>query len=169
VLPVQVLRSGVPAWSDKLADHRAYLASVDDEIAFAVREAGVRGKWAFPPALARAARRNPTYAADPYAITFDQLAPVEKEPDKPIAEPLAGQLRALAALFDARYALVPTVLRFTPDGEGGRATLHLAVVDVRAARLTWKGDVMGDLALSFSPAVAAGLAGGVADLFSPQR
>ena len=169
VLPVQSLRPGVPAWSDKVGDHRAYLESVDDEIAFAVREAGVRAKWGFPPALARAARRNPTYAADPYTISFDQLAPVEKEPDKPIAEPLAGQLRALAALFDARYALVPTVLRFSPEGEGGRATLHLAVVDVRAARLTWKGDVTGELTLSFSPALAAGLADGVADLFSLQR
>ena len=169
VLPVQSLRLGIPAWSDKVGDHRGYLASVDDEIAFAVREAGVRGKWAFPPALARAARRNPTYAADPYAIAFDLLAPVEKEPDKPIAEPLAGQLRALAALFDARHALVPTVLRLTPEDSGGRATVHLVVVDVRAARVTWKGDVTGPMALSFSPAVAAGLASGVADLFSPQR
>jgi hypothetical protein len=169
VLPVQNLRLAVPGWSQKVGEHRAYLASLDDEIAFAVREAGVRGKWAFPPALARASRRNPTYAADPYAIAFDQLVLGEKEPDKPIGEPLAGQLRALAALFDARHALVPTVLRLTPEDSGGRATLHLVVVDVRAARVTWKGDVTGALALSFTPAIAAGVAGGVAELFSVPR
>ena len=169
VLPVQNVRIAVPVWTDKVGEPRAYLASLDDEIAFAVREAGIRGKWAFPPALARASRRNPSYAADPYAISFDQLVPAEKEPDKPIGEPLASQLRALAALFDARHALVPTTLRLTPEDVGGRATLHLVVVDVRAARVTWRGDVTGELALSFSPAIAAGVASGVAELFSLPR
>ena len=68
VFPVQTMRNAVPAWSDKLSDQRAYLSSVDDEIAFAARDRGFRGKWAYPPALARAARRNPTYAGDPYTI-----------------------------------------------------------------------------------------------------
>ena len=88
--------------------------------------------------------------------------------DKIIAEPLAGQLRAFAGLFDARYAVVPVELRVAPDAAGGgRATLHLVVVDTRAARLTWKGDITGDAVRSFSPAIAADLAGRVADLFKP--
>src|SRR5687768_13266291 len=68
VLPVQSFRASVPEWSDKLGDQRAYLGTLDDEIAFAVRERGIRGQWAFPPDLARSARRNPTYAVDPYTI-----------------------------------------------------------------------------------------------------
>lgn len=167
VLPVQTLKLSAPDWSDKVGDPRAYLASVDDEIAFAVRERGFRGKWAFPPELARSARRNPTYAVDPYAIALDPLAAVERDAEKIVAEPLAGQLRAFAGLFNARYAFIPVELRLAPDAGGGaRATIHAVVIDTRAAKLTWKGDVIGDAVRTFSPAVAAGIAGRVADLFT---
>jgi hypothetical protein len=169
VLPVQTLRLSVPEWTDKVGDQRAYVGTIDDEIAFAVRERAIKGKWAFPADLARAARRNPGYAPDPYTIALDPLAPVERDPDKIIAEPLAGQLRAFAGLFNARYALVPVDVRIVPDANGGRATLHLVVVDTRAAKVTWKGDVTGDPARAFSPAIAASLAGRVADLFTSAR
>jgi len=169
VLPVQSLRSAVPTWTDKVGDQRTYLSSVDDEIAFAVREKGIKGQWAFASDLARAARRNPGYTADPYAIAIDALAAVEKDPDRIIAEPLAGQLRAFTGLFNARYAFVPAELRFVPDAAGGRATLHVVVIDTRAAHLLWKGDVPGDGTRDLTPAVAAGLASRVADLFTPVR
>jgi hypothetical protein len=168
-LPSQVLRLGVADWSAKVGDQRAYLANLDDEIAFAIRERGLRAKWAFPPDLARVAKRNPTYVNDPYAIAIEGLAPVERDAEKLVGEPLAGQLRALAAKFNARYAVVPVGVRIAPEGAGGRATLHLVVVDVRMARLTWKGDIAADPLPSFSPAVAAGLAGRVADLFFTPR
>jgi hypothetical protein len=168
LLPVQGLRFTVPEWTSNVGDERAYRGAVDDEIAFAIRERAFKGKWAFPPDLARSARRNPGYAADPYTIALAPLAPVERDADKIIAEPLAGQLRAFAGLFDARYAVVPVELRVAPDAAGGgRATLHLVVVDTRAAKLTWKGDITGDVVRSFSPAIAADLAGRVADLFKP--
>jgi hypothetical protein len=158
----------VPGWSDKVGDPRGYLSKVDDEIAFAIRERGLKAKWAFPEELARSARRNPGYAVDPYTISVDALGAVERDPEKHIAEPLAGQLRAFAALFNARYALIPVEMRLAPDAAGGRATLHLVVVDTRGARLMWKGDVTGDVAATFSPAIAAGIAGKVADLFIAQ-
>jgi hypothetical protein len=169
VMPVQALRMTVPDWSDKVGDPKAYLSTVDDEIAFAVRERAFRGKWAFPPDLARSARRNPTYAVDPYAIALEPLAPVERDSDKIIAEPLAGQLRAFAGLFSARYAFIPVELRLAPDGGGARATIHAVLVDTRLAKLTWKGDVSGDVVRTFSPAVAAAIGGRVADLFTPAR
>jgi hypothetical protein len=166
VLPVQTMQLTVTDWSTKVGDPRTYLASVDDEIAFAIRERAFRGKWAFAPDLARSAKRNPTYAVDPYTIALDPLKPVERDPEKIIAEPLAGQLRAFAGLFNARYAFVPVELRLAPDAGGARATIHAVVVDTRSATLTWKGDVSGDVVRSFSPAVAAGIAGRVADLFT---
>lgn len=169
VLPVQSFQSTVPAWSDKVGDQRAYLSSLDDEIAFAIRERGVKGQWAYPGDLARAARRNPGYTADPYAIAVNALAEVERDPARIIAEPLAGQLRAFTGLFNARYAFLPTTLRFVPDVEGGRATLHVVVIDTRAAHLIWKGDVPGDGTRNFSRAIAAGLASRVADLFTSAR
>ena len=168
LLPVQVLRLNVADWSDKVGDPRAYLSKVDDEIVFALRERGLKAKWAFPEDLARSAKRNPGYAVDPYTISVDPLAPVERDPEKHIGEPLAGQLRAFAGLFNARYALIPVELKLAPDAAGGRATLHLVVVDTRGAKLTWKGDVHGDVAKAFSPAIAAGIAGRVADLFIAQ-
>lgn len=163
------MRLSVPDWSDKVGDPRAYQATLDDEIAFAVRERGIRGTWAFPPDLARSARRNPGYAADPYTIAIEPLAVVERDPDKIIAEPLAGQLRALAGLANARFALVPVELRLAPDPAGARAVLHLVLVDVRQAKLTWKADIAGTPVRTFSPAVAADLAGHVADLFITAR
>jgi hypothetical protein len=170
LLPLQGLRFSVPEWTSHVGDERAYLTTVDDEIAFAIRERAFKGKWAFPADLARSARRNPGFAADPYAISVGPLAPVERDPDKFIAEPLAGQLRAFAGLFNARYAFVPVEMRVAPDASGGgRATLHAVVVDTRAAKITWKGDVTGDVVRAFSPAIAAGLAGRVADLFTPAR
>ena len=171
VLPVQRVAVTVPGWTEKVGDPKAYLSSVDDEIAFAVRERAIRGKWAFAPELARSARRNPTYAVDPYTIAIENLAPVERDADKIIAEPLSGQLRAFAGLFGARYAFIPVDLRVASDASGGgRATLHVVVVDTRSAKLMWKGDVSGDVAREFSPAIAAGLAGRVADLFiTPAR
>lgn len=168
VLPAQVLRLHVPDWSDKVGDPRAFLSTVDDEIAFAIRERGLKAKWAFPADLVRSSKRNPGYAVDPYSISVDPLAPVERDPEKHIGEPLAGQLRAFAGLFNARYALIPVEMTLAPDAAGGRATLHLVLVDTRGAKLTWKGDVHGDVAKSFSPAIAAGIAGRVADLFIAQ-
>jgi hypothetical protein len=95
------------------------------------------------------------------------LAAVERDAEKIVAEPLAGQLRAFAGLFNARYAFIPVELRLAPDAGGGaRATIHAVVIDTRAAKLTWKGDVIGDAVRTFSPAVAAGIAGRVADLFT---
>ena len=77
------------------------------------------------------------------------------------------QLRAFAGLFNARYAFIPVELRLAPDAGGGaRPTIHAVVIDTRAAKLTWKGDVTGDAVRTFSPAVAAGIAGRVADLFT---
>ncbi|HUS28909.1 MAG TPA: hypothetical protein VMZ53_10370 [Kofleriaceae bacterium] len=171
VLPVQTLVMTVPDWSDKVGDPRAFLSGLDDEIVFAVRERSLRGKWAFAPDLARSAKRNPTYAVDPYTIALDPIKPVERDAEKIVGEPLAGQLRAFAGLFNARYALVPVELRLAPDASGGaRATIHAVVIDTRSAKLTWKGDVSGDVVHSFSPAVAAGIAGRVADLFiTPAR
>jgi hypothetical protein len=169
VLPLQKLSVSVPEWTDKVADQRAYMSTVDDEIAFAIRDRGLRGQWAFPADLARSAKRNPGYVVDPYTIALDPLAPVERDADKLITEPLAGQLRAFSGLFNARYALIPVELRLVPDPSGGRATLHLVVIDTRGAKLTWKSDVSGDGMKNFTPAVAAGLAGRVADLFIPAR
>jgi hypothetical protein len=91
----------------------------------------------------------------PIQLTLAPLAPVERDADKLIAEPLAGQLRTFTGLFNARYALVPVELALVPDGSGGRAALHVVIIDTRAARVMWKGDISSDGMRNFSPAIAA--------------
>ena len=169
VAPVQRLRVAVPEWADKVGEPRAYLSTFDDEFAFAIRDHGLRVQWAFPQDLARSAKRNPGYTADPYELTLAPLAPVERDGDKLIAEPLAGQLRTFTGLFNARYALVPVELALVPGPSGGHAALHAVIVDTRAARIMWKGDIASDGVRSFSAALAAGVAGRLADLFTPAR
>ena len=81
-----------------------------------------------------------------------------------LAEPLATQLRALVALHDARYALLPVEIRFEKAGGSGRAVLHIVMLDPRLSRIVFRGDVLGDTAATFSPALAASVAGHLADL-----
>ena len=128
-----------------------------------------QSQWAFPADLARSAKRNPGYTADPYALTLAPLRPVERDPDKLIAEPLAGQLRTFAGLFNARYALVPVELGSFRTPAGGRA-FSISSSSIRAPRASnGRATSSSDARAEFSPAVAAGVAGRVADLFTPAR
>jgi hypothetical protein len=134
------------------------------------REANARRlgtNWVFPAELIRTAKRNPTYATDPNGIRAgDAVRRLERNARGQLAEPVASQLRVLAGLHDTRYALVPVELRFEPTSDGkGRAVLHLALVDIRGARLQWSGDVTSDGASAVTPALLATLAMHVADLF----
>ena len=74
---------------------------------------------------------------------------------------LSGKLR-----HDEEHPAVGDWVAIAPRADEGRATIHAVVIDTRAAKLTWKGDVIGDAVRTFSPAVAAGIAGRVADLFT---
>ena len=87
-----------------------------------------------------------------------------------VVEPLAGQLRSLVALNDARYVLVPAELRFERAAQSAgaaRAVLRVTVVDARMSRVRWAGDVASDTVSAFSPALAAGVAARLADLVAP--
>ena len=97
---------------------------------------------------------------------LDAVRVALRKRDEPLAEPFASQLRALAGVSDARYALIPLDLRFVPNGPGssGRAALRLAVVDARGAQLVWVGEVAGDPSSTFGSEVLASLAQRVSDL-----
>jgi hypothetical protein len=73
--------------------------------------------------------------------------------------PLLGDnLRAISALGDTRYALIPVELR----GYGGVATLRLVIVDTRQRVVIW----YADLAIEADPptALVESLAKRIADL-----
>jgi hypothetical protein len=169
VLPTRYLRaSDSLGWAAQVADERAWLAGLDDEIAFALRERGAARRWTLPADLARSARRNAAFAPDPATVAAEPLRPRRGELAKRVPEPLISQLRSLIALRDeVRFALLPVEVRFEPaegGAGGGRAVLRLVLVDVRAAEIMWVTDVPSEATASLSPALAASLGARVADL-----
>ena len=144
---------------------RELLDALDGEIASVLGERGVRGMWAFASDVARSAQRSPTLAPDPRTLAVNELALDRRKAGALLTEPLASQLRALVALHDARYALVPVELRIQPLGAGSaRGVLRAALVDARQSQVRWAGDVAGDSTAVLGPALAASVARHLADL-----
>ncbi|HVE79359.1 MAG TPA: hypothetical protein VNA89_10880 [Gemmatimonadaceae bacterium] len=169
VLPTHYLRQGDSlGWAARVERPREYLRTLDDEIAFAFRERGFGTTWRYPEELARTAKRNPGFAADPYALAAERLRPGAAGAEGQLREPLASQVRGLIAMTEARYALLPVELRFErePRTDGGRAVLRVALIDGRRALVRWAGDVRSDPAPQLSPALVAGLATRLADLIA---
>jgi len=167
VLPALYLRSGDSlGFAAKVTNDRDYLDEVDAEIAFALRDRGVKKLWVFPPQLARAARRNAPYAPDIYDLAAQWLRPpVKKIPDQ-LPEPLASQIRTLIALEeDAQFLLLPVEVRFEPAGPGQEcAVIRVVVLDGRLSRIAWMADIAGDPSATFSPALVASAAEHLANL-----
>ena len=111
--------------------------ALDAELAFALEERGLASRWTAAEGARRMASQNPTFTGDPGAI---DLGPAKVGED--LAEPAASQLRALAALADARYVVVPQELRADTPG-GARAVLRVALVDTRRQQLLWAGETAG--------------------------
>lgn len=167
VLPTQgTWGSDTLGWRARAGTERELLGLLDRSIETALGERGLSSQWVFPPAMERAAKRNPTYITDPYAMrALIAVRAALRKPQDPVAEPFASQLRALAGVSDARYAFVPLDVRMEslPAG-GGRAVLRAAVIDARGSQLVWTGEVASDAQAEYSPALLASLAERVADL-----
>lgn len=172
VLPTQSVASGdALGWRAASGGERVLIPALDAGIEAALAERGLT-TWVYSSALQRAAKRNPTYVTDPSAIrALEPVRAVIRKPDDSFAEPFATQLRSLAGVSDARYALIPLELRLEsiPNATSGRAVLQAAVVDARGSRVVWVGDVAGDAHASYGPAVLASLARRVADLVVPRN
>lgn len=168
VLPTQaVVTTDVLGWRTSAGGDTRILASLDSALADTLSGRGLGGLWIFPPALRRSISRNPTYLSELSTMrALDAVRVAMRKRDDPLAEPFASQLRALAGVSDARYALIPLEIRFEPilAGTSGRAALRTALVDARGAQLVWVGDVLGDPDARFGSAILASLAQRVADL-----
>lgn len=179
VVPAQRLRAGDSlGWAARAGEPAASLRRLDDEIAFALGDRGLARRWMMASDAARALRRNPTFEVDPFALDVTQFLVRTRKSSDEVVGPVASQLRAIAALGEARYVLVPAELRFEPApasaaagavpvAGAGRAMLLAVIVDTRLARIVWRGDVASDELTSPSPALAASLASRLADLFAP--
>lgn len=190
VLPVRFMGGDAAlGWSAQAGDPASYLADVDAEIAFALKQRGVDRQWILPQAIARSVRRNPGFAVDPHDISAEWLRPPMEKPPEQLPEPFGSQVRSLVALQEgAQYLLYPVELRFEQldsDGKGkssgeaagsgaatsaaqprGYAVLRIALIDARRSRIVWMADVPSDPYPSFTPALAASVAEHLADLIA---
>jgi hypothetical protein len=177
VLPTQYLRANDSlGWTASIASPRTYLSSLDAEIEFAIKDRSIPAAWVYPSAVERSARMNPTAGTDPHALASGELIAGVKRKGPELGTELARQLRALVALNDGRFVVVPAELRFevvppavgadsfAPNARKGRAVLHVVMVDARASQIVWSGDVPSDPATKVSPAMAAAIASRLADL-----
>ena len=173
-VPAQrIVPGGGSGWAEKLPQSRPWLDSLDAAFERELRVRRANSNWAFAADLSRSARRNPTFAADPYTIRVaDAVRQLERRKNAVIAEPVASQLRALTGFHDARYAFVISEVRFEPVGgsspPAARAVAHAVVLDVRGSSLSWAGDVSSDAFAEPSAALLASLSARLADLFVPR-
>jgi len=167
VLPVQYLTfADSLGWSQQVPPSRTYLSTVDDEIAFALTQRGLKRHWTLAPDLIRSVNRNQGYAPDPRSLAAEEVRTAQKSSQWQLREPLASELRSLIALTDARYVLFPVELRFVGSKGVGHAMLHLVIIDARRSQVQWSGDLAGMEATKFSPAIAADIASRLADLIA---
>ena len=158
------------SWSSQQAGARELLRALDDDIAAALTERGLKANWVMPADLALSYKRNPTYATDPYALSEESLRSSAVGAGGRLQEPLASQLRTMIALHEnARAVLLPVELRFeradaTTSAGTARATLRLALVDPRFSEARWVGTVTSDTTSADARVLTRSLARGVADL-----
>lgn len=194
VFPVQ---SAAPlmdgSWPGDQLSLDSTLETIDAELAFAFGETRAGEYWVAPPQVVAQVKRNPMIGVDPERLAYQGLLNKPKAEEQ-LYEPLHGQLRRIAALFDARFVVVPLRLGFEPlapaddptagaDGEvsadavrpasedgdqAGKAVLLIAMIDIRRSAVMWHGTITGEAAAVHSPALLATLAGKVAYLTSPQ-
>jgi len=171
VLPVQrrTFRDSLK-WESRMPPASEYLASVDDELTFALTERGLADEWILPPAIIAAAKRNSALGVNPRALGVDQLFALF--PDKwQLLDPLAKQLRSLVAINEARYVLLPLELRFSNAKTPGMVepSLRLMIIDARRAQVQWTGQIVGAPTNKLSPAIAADLMSRFGELIGPAQ
>lgn len=171
ILPVHYLRMGDSLnWAGEITDQQAYLSALDDEIAFAFSDRGVKKVWVFPAAIDAMVKRNEPYAPDPHAMAAQWLRfPGPKRLPQQVPDPIASQLRTLVALQEGgQLVLLPVELRFEPIPNGQEcAVLRFVIFDAVRAKIIYMADVQSDPQSSFGPALAASLAGHLADQLGP--
>ena len=163
VLPVQLLRADTGAFVNATT-WEAFRRELDDSIGSAIATRGLGRQWSYAADVARSARRNAAYTSDPYSLGVQQIRGLALKSGDKLPPLFASNLRALIALGDTRYALLPIEVVFQRSEGLQRAALRLALVDGRGGLFVWLGEVASDPAPALTPAIIASLAARVADL-----
>jgi hypothetical protein len=156
-------------WSSAMGRPSEVQRTLDADIMAALEERGLKATWIFPPQLEQSFKRNASYAADPYTLAEEPLRSPMLAVDVRLPEPLASQIRTMVALHDdVRLVLAPVELRLEKAGAtAGRGVLRLVLLDARASNVRWIGQVAGDSAAAFGPAITASVAARLANVVAP--
>lgn len=186
ILPVQdVSPAPSGAWPGGASSRSDALDRINAELDFALSSSESAAGWPGPRELTRMVERNPMIDAHPHRLAVSRLAGVEPGEGR-IGETLHRQLRRLSALAGVRMVAIPLRLAWRPpergDGEGGgaeagdadgpaaapgRPVLEVALVDTRAARVLWRGEVPGAAGPPGEPGALATLSANLVALLSP--
>ena len=151
VFPTQ--RGAVPV-ADATAQHFALPAqALDAEIAYWLPQLAGAVKWILPATIQRVVARSPMLAVDMnnLAVTAFHRAQVKR-----IGDPLFGDLRKLAAVLDARIAVIPVAAEYIgPTAAETRVQIATAVIDALDGTVIWFGVLQGAPGLQGEAAIAS--------------
>ncbi|HUF50039.1 MAG TPA: hypothetical protein VMN60_04365 [Longimicrobiales bacterium] len=137
-------------------------AAVEAELAYWLPSSGPRVQWVLPAAVERAVQRSPAIEVRVRDLAIRDFLRARMTQ---VGDPLYGELRRLAVLLDARYALLPIGAVWLPEqGGGGRIHVALALIDTLGGAVLWSGVAAGTAGAIDDPAVAASAAEAVARL-----
>jgi hypothetical protein len=160
VVPVQFYRGDTAFVKEPALVMRAAFDSLMSE---QLEEHGLKGQWATPAEVMRTAKRNAMYAGDPRNLgAFSVRNGLGK--DAVLTDPLAGNMRRVVALHDARYALMPVELSVDAGKDGGQFIVRLLLFDARMMTALYQVDLVGERAAKYSPDMLAKLATRVVEL-----
>lgn len=134
-----LLVTGTVVFGDSVGDvadrRAALLESANAALDTALRTGAREVTWHGLPEQRRVARRNPTMSIDPDRLPTSYLISAAEQ----VPEPLWTQIRTMAALTGARFAVVPAAVRIAGTPGALRAEYALIAVDARTGRIVWKG------------------------------
>ncbi|HWO87931.1 MAG TPA: hypothetical protein VNL98_02145 [Gemmatimonadales bacterium] len=137
------------------------LEAANAQLDSALRRDAREVRWMGLAEQRRAARQSPALGLDPDRVATSYIVSPRLAQ---VPDPLWSQLRSLAALTGARYAIVPPAVRFTGSPGAVRASYLLAAVDTRTGAVVWRGRLVGSAQASAEAALAAAAATAVAPL-----
>jgi hypothetical protein len=132
------------------------VSELDAEIAYWLRERGGGVRWILPEAIDRMLARTPALDINLRAL---DVAVFRRARVQRIGDPLFGDLKRLASVLDARFALVPVAAEF--KAASNRVEVAFTLIDTTFGDVVWFGVLAGD--------TPADVAQRVAVLFLPAR
>ncbi len=169
VLPVQFVQQVPGGWIGRSRNASDAARMADTEITFALNEQGGRADWITPNIQELTLTRRPGIEVDPYSLSAGEAR--QKGGNlKDVKDPLYGEIRVLAALFDCRYVLWPMEVYYQTEKETstGQLAIRTFVLDARRGDVLWYGVIPGDSEEpAASPAALAALAQRFAVFVSP--